>query len=700
MTLSGYMTDLDSITQITKFPVIFVDRPFTDQELSAMTNGQTTWFVNREIQDIEVFENFDWHFVPVGYEAKNLHIWIWPDRSFWLAKLIPARWDGNYVQYITEPKRRITVSTYYNGDIKQMVDFLPPTYDLKYEHVWLFDTSTTDGADIEAVRISYVYDPQGLKIVDKTAKNQFKLVKNPALPDSIYTGLDNSNSFHYSQGKYRHVWNLAGDVELPNYDVWAYSLEPDNFVGTVLEGKLEVLNFYENMKWETNPLFDNISFKNFEYNYRPLADKMNLTHTWYLDSSHTPPGERIWAVRLTPSDSITGELDMGEIELNLQPKIQVNPDFQLYDWSNVTNKFVPSYDSLQFLHVWFCEGTDKKYGVKISYVTNTQGYKEHGYARPFMTEWSIGPGDTKLYWHFDKNCFPVPQWNKKFMPSRGNENKVHVFTMTNPKTGRVTEWSGCYLVPQGIELTDKHRRSAIKCFEHGCTEEEFDIVFLSNNEPYADSNYTKLEKLVHNKSKLHRVNGVKGILEAHKAAANLVTTNMFYLVDADCVLEGSFAFDLYPKPHDRNVVYVWHVKNPVNGLTYGYGGVKLFPTRLLKEATAWRVDLATSIGAGFKVIPRVIGTTEFNCDPETAWRSGFREAAKLASKVIKNQIDSESDQRLQTWCTVNLGVDNGEYAVQGACAGRAWIQNNKDSIDMINDYDWLHTQWLNYESTK
>jgi hypothetical protein len=275
------MIDLNNITLTSKFNVIFVNKPYTDTELADMCDGKTTWFVNGEIQDVEVFENFDWNFAPVGYESKSLHMWVWKDRSFWLAKLIPAKWDQSYVQYIVEPKRRVTVSTYYNGDAQAMLDYLPPTYDLKYEHVWLFDTETTDNNDIEAVRISYISDTQGMKVVDKTARNVFKLVKNPMLPDSIYTGIDASNKFHYSQGKYRHVWNLSGDVNLPNYDVWAYSLEPSTFVGTVVEGTLDITDFYKDMKWEVNPLFENIEFSEFNFDYRPLADKMNLVPVSY-----------------------------------------------------------------------------------------------------------------------------------------------------------------------------------------------------------------------------------------------------------------------------------------------------------------------------------------------------------------------------------------------------------------------------------
>ena len=693
--------NLTELQHNTKFQVILVDKPYTDKELHKMTNGLTTWFVNAEITDMEVFENFDWKFIPVSYEQRHLHLWVWEDRSFWLVKLIPSFWNDQYIQYPVRPRRSISCSPYYNGKTDEMLTLLPPTYDLKYDHVWHFDTSTTDGEVVEAVRISYVPDAEGVKIVHNNVKNQFNLVTNTALPNSLYTDIPEA-TLHYSQGNYCHVWNLTGDINLPNYDVWAYKLEPKNFIGSVFQGTITAMpeEFYKDMVWEVNPLFDNIKFEHFEFNYQPLADSMKLTHTWYLDSSYTPPGERIWAIRLTPSVDCHGDIDMGSVKLNLVPKIIINPDFQLYNWSVVTDSFVPSYDSLQFLHVWYCEGTDKRYGVKISFIDNPPEYKEHGYIRPYMFDWSMGPGDTKLYWHFDKFCSPGVKWNKKYMPARGNEDKVHVFMMTNPKSGRVTDWAGCYLIPLGTELTPKLRKTAVKVWDHGCIEEEFDIVFLSNNEPYADENYKKLDKLIYNKNKLHRINGVKGLLEAHKAAANVVSSNMFFLVDADCVVDGRFTFDNYPKLHDRDAVYVWHVKNVVNGLSYGFGGVKLFPTELLRNATKWNIDLATSIGAKFIVIPRTIGTTEFNSDPETAWRSGFREAAKLSSKLIKNQVDEETDKRLEVWCSVNLGVENGEWTVSGAQAGRDWIRQNTNDINLINDFDWLHEQWIKYSAKK
>ena len=120
----------------------------------------------------------------------------------------------------------------------------------------------------------------------------------------------------------------------------------------------------------------------------------------------------------------------------------------------------------------------------------------------------------------------------------------------------------------------------------------------------------------------------------------------------------------------------------------------------MRDAKEWKIDLATSIGAKFKVLPRTIGTTEFTCDAQSAWRTGFREGAKLASKLIKNQVDAETDKRLDIWCTVNLGVPNGDYAVEGAISGRNWARAHPSLIDRINDYDWLYQQWLNHVTTE
>jgi hypothetical protein len=93
----------------------------------------------------------------------------------------------------------------------------------------------------------------------------------------------------------------------------------------------------------------------------------------------------------------------------------------------------------------------------------------------------------------------------------------------------------------------------------------------------------------------------------------------------------------------------------------------------------------------------VSNITKFNTDPFSAWRSGFRECAKLASKLIHNQDNTESEHRLDIWCTRGADREFGEFAIMGANAGRAFGLAHKDQPDMlglINDYSWLEKQFL------
>ena len=57
-----------------------------------------------------------------------------------------------------------------------------------------------------------------------------------------------------------------------------------------------------------------------------------------------------------------------------------------------------------------------------------------------------------------------------------------------------------------------------------------DIIFISYDEINAEENWNKL---ITKAPYAKRIHGIKGIFEAHKAAAELATTELFYVVDAD-----------------------------------------------------------------------------------------------------------------------------------------------------------------------
>lgn len=223
------------------------------------------------------------------------------------------------------------------------------------------------------------------------------------------------------------------------------------------------------------------------------------------------------------------------------------------------------------------------------------------------------------------------------------------------------------------------------------TDTQFDVVFLSNNETFADGNFELLKERFPNAK---RVNGVQGIFNAHKRASEVVNTSMVYIVDADAELADDFDFSYVPPESDRGFAHVWRSVNPVNGLQYGYGGVKLFPTKMMRASEFWRVDFTTTFSEGLKLMPEVSNISRFNTSAFETWRSAFRECAKLASSIIDES--SENNERLDAWCTQGITRAFGTYALEGAQAGREYGTKHKKNVselNRINDYLWLEEQF-------
>jgi hypothetical protein len=214
----------------------------------------------------------------------------------------------------------------------------------------------------------------------------------------------------------------------------------------------------------------------------------------------------------------------------------------------------------------------------------------------------------------------------------------------------------------------------------------YDIVFISYEEPNADENYQKLlDRFPYAK----RVHGVKGIHQAHIAAAKKCFTKMFWVVDADAHIVEDFNFDYVVPDYDLDCVHVWRSQNPINDLVYGYGGVKLLPRKLTVNMDTSKPDMTTSISDKFKAVQQLSNITAFNVDPFNTWKSAFRECTKLSSKVIDRQKEDETNERLKTWTTVGHDREFGKYAMDGARAGMEFGLSSGSNLRLINDFDWL-----------
>jgi phytoene dehydrogenase-like protein len=211
----------------------------------------------------------------------------------------------------------------------------------------------------------------------------------------------------------------------------------------------------------------------------------------------------------------------------------------------------------------------------------------------------------------------------------------------------------------------------------------YDLFFLSYNEPNAADNWHKLKsRFLHAK----RVEGIQGIHSAHKVCAKRCLTSHFFVVDADSeILDFDFTYKV--SDYDKDYVHLWYAMNPVNGLEYGWGGLKLFPRKLVANSEVAGVDLTTSFP--LKVIPETVSITHFNSTPFDAWRSAFREAVKLFA-----QRNAEAKERLLAWETKSTQGQYAEWVQAGVRDGVAYAAHNH-KLFMINDWQWLQERFDN-----
>lgn len=327
--------------------------------------------------------------------------------------------------------------------------------------------------------------------------------------------------------------------------------------------------------------------------------------------------------------------------------------------------------------VWLSFKQKHPNAQRLENIKTFEEVKRRAFTKHFWVVW-----DYLLVDEFDFT-YRVAEWDKDYIHVFKNKDYYDGICLF-PKTAKILQREWDYRF-----FTNKKEIDIVASYPR-----PYDIVFISYKETFADSNYQKLINSAGSTHNIYRVDGVKGIHQAHIEAAKQCNTEMFYVVDADAQLVNTFDFSYQIPYYDFNAkqtVHVWQSLNPINGLVYGYGGVKLLPRELTLNMDLSKPDMTTSISKSFKSIERISNVTAFNTDPFNTWKSAFRECCKLASRVIDRQNDEETQKRLDTWCTVG-----NEYATSGARAGREYGVANKtdlEALKKINDFEWLEEQF-------
>jgi MoaA/NifB/PqqE/SkfB family radical SAM enzyme len=587
-------------------------------------------------------------------------------------------WQGNDLHYdlqlyelgeghdeflVLTPDNRLHVS--WNNDLKNYLYEIPDSRKcivLTYNGDWI----------VKIFKAGW-YPYHGYETVE-IVKPKSIWSKNPEI-DKLISFVDDPNG-SYEPNKwerdYRLVWYIDPRFDPTGDKVWAMSVQ---ISGRKILGTKDMGYLTPDVSIDYNEHLPNLGI-NVDECYPPFWELSNEC-AYELDPIHQTPEltERMWVVKFRPNwRTPKGWQWMGTISPEYH--IVYNPVLPNLDYE--LDYVIPWHD-LGYEHVWMLDrkhlndGEADIWAFKLQVTPDPSGSKIIDYISPII-KIEHNPDLPKIKYDLD---YTIPWHDLAYK---------HMWYLDNIGTKVWCIQMQATDTPSG----EKEIGIITPLFA-----DQLDVIFISYKESNAEENW---QRVLQKAPWAKRVTGVEGIFNAHKAAAKLATTDMFFVVDGDAYLTDEWQFNFQPGIFDRDCAYVWHSSNPVNDLTYGYGGVKLFPRKALIKVKSWNtLDLFATVASKLKVVDTVSNITAFNTDEYSTWRSAFREVVKLCNAIKKDPTDKDASLRLDRWKTVGLDKPYGNYALAGAASAVAFFDKNFNTpqLQQINNGEWLYTMFKN-----
>jgi hypothetical protein len=214
-----------------------------------------------------------------------------------------------------------------------------------------------------------------------------------------------------------------------------------------------------------------------------------------------------------------------------------------------------------------------------------------------------------------------------------------------------------------------------------------DIVFISNGEPNAKKNFKRLNLHAGAKgNRLVEVSNINGRVAAYHAAAKASTTPWFFAMFAKLEIDVDFNWSWQPDRMQQAKHYIFHAKNPCNGLEYGHQAMIAYNRQLVLDNPG--VGLDFTLDSPHEVVPILSGVAHYDTSPWSSWRTAFREVLKLRASLP----DVESEYRLNKWLDVDSDEADPQWSRLGAeDAVEYYDQVNGDFDALKKSYEW---EWL------
>jgi hypothetical protein len=240
---------------------------------------------------------------------------------------------------------------------------------------------------------------------------------------------------------------------------------------------------------------------------------------------------------------------------------------------------------------------------------------------------------------------------------------------------------------------------------------DLSVIYLTYDEPQKEEFWLKIKNMC---PWAKRVDGIKGIDAAHKAAGLVSDTDRFIVIDGDNLPNKQF-FDLQLNFSNKDPIYKkaqfrWKAINHINGLRYGNGGISCWTKEYVANMKTHEAQTDGDVAriADFCLdrsdnlywaMNDCYSTTYPNYTPFQAWRAGFREGTKMClvgGKVptineFKELISIRNLNNLTIWHNVGADVENGMWAIYGARMGTFYTF-------FMDSWDYKDVQWFDYFS--
>ena len=210
----------------------------------------------------------------------------------------------------------------------------------------------------------------------------------------------------------------------------------------------------------------------------------------------------------------------------------------------------------------------------------------------------------------------------------------------------------------------------------------FDVFFISFDESNKEENWNQVLKF-HPEAK--RIDGVKGINEAHLMCNQECKTSNFWTVDGD-----NFLLRPLSLPYDpRADLLMFKSLDGIDATISTVGAVKLWKKDSIVNTSMSKGDFCLNATKKYEEKQKVFSIHRYANTPYEAWRHTFRQTVKCYSGILPPSA-SEYIER-----TIHKHKELNPYSYQGFLDAKEYVQECEGwfhKINLINDFEWLKSK--------